>query len=157
MVEKSFRCFTCFILPSWNLLKPSEIFSTSIWHSLFPSCESFGQVCTRNIGDGHRFRPKSSGQKRQALFPSCESYGQVCSVIQSRISRTPFRTCTYTQVVSKRYAEYIWLIYFCGEYYDEDIINIRTSDSVTDMKEREKLILLTTSLTNNYPQNLSLV
>ena len=31
------------------------------------------------IGDGHRFRPKSSGQKRQALFPSCESYGQVCT------------------------------------------------------------------------------
>ena len=31
------------------------------------------------IRDGHRFRPKSSGQKRQALFPSCESYGQICT------------------------------------------------------------------------------
>ena len=92
------------------------------------------------IGDGHRFRPKSSGQKRQALFPSCESYGQICSVIQSRTSLAPFRTCTYTQVVSKRYAEDIWLIYFCGEYYDEDIINIRTSDSVTDMRKRENSV-----------------
>ena len=31
------------------------------------------------IRDGHRFRPKSSGQKRQTLFPSCESYGQICT------------------------------------------------------------------------------
>ena len=104
-----------FALGKWFTITVShiwcEMFSTSIWHSLFPSCESYGQICTR---------------KSETGFP--------------RTSLAPFRTCTYTQVISKRYAEYIWLIYFCGEYYDEDIINIRTSDSVTDMRKREKLI-----------------
>ena len=101
-----------FALGKWFTITVShiwcEMFSTSIWHSLFPSCESYGQVCTRD------------------------------SIVNPSLA--PFRTCTYTQVISKRYAEYIWVIYFCGEYYDEDIINIRTSDSVTDMRKRENSV-----------------
>ena len=75
-----------------------------------------------------------------SFFGEFKKKQYLCSVIQSRISLAPFRTCTYMQVVSKRYAEDIWLIYFCGEYYDEDIINIRTRDSVTDMKKRENSV-----------------
>ena len=44
-----------FALGKWFTITVShiwcEMFSTSIWHSLFPSCESYGQVCTRNSED----------------------------------------------------------------------------------------------------------
>ena len=39
-----------FALEKWFTITVShiwcEMFSTSIWHSLFPSCESYGQICT---------------------------------------------------------------------------------------------------------------
>ena len=39
-----------FALGKWFTITVShiwcEMFSTSIWHSLFPSCESYGQICT---------------------------------------------------------------------------------------------------------------